>query len=117
MVDGILMLCGHDSKNMVAGSCIACNPSTDQQLEERAQAIKKRDETFGPRKKWMGSTPEKCEMCHGPFTDRVFYDTHLPYQPSRWGLFCYNCFTALGCKVGTSLGQKYDLITWEKLEG
>lgn len=66
-------------------------------------------------KKWIGSTPDNCNLCHRKF-EAVFYDASIPSIGS-WGLLCHNCFTSCGCKLGTGCGQKYDLATLEKIGG
>ena len=66
------------------------------------------------KKKWMGSKPEKCDICFEPFED-VFIDGKTYMGP--WGLLCRTCHSTHGCGLGTGRGQKYDLETLEKLEG
>ncbi len=121
----LVLKCGHprdsevEIKNPEGEStffCKHCNPETyELLLIKREEEIKKKVEmeeiTF-----WAGATPIACDICKGPFTDKVFFDTHLPHQ-TRWGLFCYSCFASLGCEIGAGKGQRYDLETKRKLEG
>jgi len=67
-----------------------------------------------PKKYWMGSTPDKCDICHTPLTT-VFIDgrTRLGY----WAIMCPTCHRHHGSGLGTGCGQKYDYSTLEKLEG
>ena len=65
-------------------------------------------------KKWMGSTPTNCDLCHGKF-GKVFYDAYVPGY--SWGNICHGCFNTHGCKLGTGAGQKYSTETLEKLGG
>jgi len=66
------------------------------------------------KKKWLGSAPTDCDLCHKPFVD-VFFDAKTRFGP--WGLICSKCFLTEGVGLGTGLGQKYDLFTLEKIEG
>ncbi len=65
-------------------------------------------------KKWLGSTPEKCDICNSTFGE-FFYDCYVPGR--AWGLLCSRCFTAHGCKVGPGTGQMYNTKTKEKVGG
>jgi hypothetical protein len=51
---------------------------------------------------WSGSVT-CCDNCQSKF-GTVMYDAKT-YR--GWGNLCHNCFTNLGCKLGTGLGQKY----------
>jgi hypothetical protein len=49
--------------------------------------------------------PEACDDCRRPIM-QVFYDAKTP---RGWGNFCPGCFVDNGCKLGTGLGQRYQL--------
>ena len=66
-------------------------------------------------KKWEGSPPIICQACGSKFGS-VFYDAYLR-SVGRWGLFCHQCFTSGGGRLGPGCGQKYSTATKEKLEG
>jgi hypothetical protein len=66
------------------------------------------------KKKWMGSTPQRCDVCLLPFK-WWFIDGKLSIGP--WGLICVSCHATHGCGLGTGRGQKYNLKTLEKVEG
>lgn len=55
-------------------------------------------------KKWMGSKPTKCNICHKPISD-VMYDAKTRMGP--WGILDQDCFDTYGVGLGTGLGQKY----------
>ncbi len=116
----LVLPCGHAKSDSFELNeqifCQICHaPIFERLIQYREEEIKKKV-AKGEDIYWKGSNPEKCDLCSGPFTDKVFYDTHLPHQ-TRWGLFCYSCFTAMRCSTGTGMGQKYDLETKRKLEG
>jgi hypothetical protein len=67
-----------------------------------------------PIKKWSGSNPINCDICHQPFAE-VFIDSRTVY--GRWGLLCKTCHSKYGTGLGTGRGQKYDLKTMIKIEG
>lgn len=65
---------------------------------------------------WYGDITV-CDYCRGPFRGDVMYDASLGIA---WGNVCQRCFDALGCKLGTGFGQKYELQTngkWKKTKG
>ena len=64
--------------------------------------------------KWIGSKPEKCELCEKPF-EKFFYDARTKW--GQWGLLCLRCVERDGVGLGLGKGQKYDLATLEKVEG
>lgn len=71
--------------------------------------------------KWQG-TPVKhldCQLCSQMISSEsvtVFYDVHVPAYDT-WCITCHPCFKSYGCKLGTGLGQKYDVKTLEKIDG
>lgn len=65
-------------------------------------------------KKWLGTPPEKCDLCHKPLTQQ-FVDGATVYGP--WGILCAVCHKRYGRGLGTGRGQRYDLKTLEKIEG
>ena len=66
------------------------------------------------KKKWMGSKPEKCDLCGKKF-EEIFIDGKTEMGP--WGLLCGVCHYMYGVGLGTGRGQKYDLKTLEKIDG
>ena len=64
-------------------------------------------------KKWLGIVTN-CDICHTPFTD-VFIDGRTITGP--WALMCPSCHEKHGVGIGAGIGQKYDAITKEKMEG
>jgi hypothetical protein len=69
-----------------------------------------------PKKKWNGSPPDKCDLCHQPMGEH-FYDASIPRARGSWGKICSTCFHDNGCRLGEGCGQKYDTITLEKVDG
>jgi hypothetical protein len=68
-----------------------------------------------PRKKmWMGVAPQICELCGNPLSQQ-FIDGRT--KDGRWGILCAVCHSRAGCGLGTGKGQRYDLVTLEKIEG
>jgi hypothetical protein len=65
-------------------------------------------------KKWMGPAPTKCDLCHRPLKNQ-FVDGRTQMGP--WGLMCLGCHHKHGLGYGTGRGQRYDLVTLEKLDG
>ena len=67
------------------------------------------------KKKWHGTRLSNCNNCNRPLIlMQSFYDAA---SDRGWGLFCHQCFTSLGLKLGVGLGQKYDSKTLEKVAG
>lgn len=68
--------------------------------------------------KWRGQA-EVCELCREmicPHTDDCwFVDGKTILGP--WAVMCARCFGLLGVGLGVGLGQKYDSLTLEKIEG
>lgn len=50
--------------------------------------------------------PDHCDDCERPIM-QVFYDART--ASGQWGNFCPGCFIDNGCKLGTGLGQRYQL--------
>ena len=72
--------------------------------------------TIEKKKKWMGSPPDRCDLCREPM-GAVFYDASVPRCGGSWGMVCSICFTDNACTLGLGYGQKYDTATLEKLGG
>lgn len=66
------------------------------------------------RKKWMGSKPETCELCKKPLK-QSFVDGRTLF--GYWALMCNLCHRNVGCGLGVGNGQRYDLLTLEKVGG
>ena len=65
-------------------------------------------------KKWMGKTPEKCDLCEQQL-DRWFVDSRT--IRGYWALMCMGCFKEWGIGLGLGKGQMYNLETLSKVEG
>jgi hypothetical protein len=65
-------------------------------------------------KKWMGSKPETCELCKQPLKQQ-FVDGRTAW--GFWAIMCASCHDKVGCRLGTGCGQRYDLLTLEKVGG
>jgi hypothetical protein len=69
------------------------------------------------RKHWIGTPPEKCELCGRPIVD-TFVDGKTVYGP--WSNMCLPCHNQYGIGLGTGHGQKYQKQndgTWLKVGG
>ena len=66
------------------------------------------------KKKWMGSKPVNCQLCNKPFQD-TFVDGRTEY--GMWALMCVDCHDKRGRGLGMGRGQKYDLISLDKIGG
>jgi hypothetical protein len=67
---------------------------------------------------WLGSGPGHCELCKRKIGD-VFVDGRVE-TVGKWALLCPSCHTALGCGLGTGLGQQYERVgesRWLKTAG
>lgn len=68
------------------------------------------------KRKWMGSTPVRCDLCSRELKDgKFFYDFRM--QTGPWALGCEPCFKMYGVGLGLGRGQKYSMATLEKVEG
>lgn len=67
-------------------------------------------------KKWLGSAPEKCDLCGAKITE-TFIDGRTVMGP--WAKMCNNCHTMFGVGLGTGFGQRYKKngTDWIKTEG
>lgn len=67
-------------------------------------------------KKWIGTKPERCQVCGDAFRD-MFFDARVGgHRGTGWALICGDCFNAYQCLLGTGLGQAYNLETLERIE-
>lgn len=66
---------------------------------------------------WMGEIPARCDICKRGFPGDVFYDASIPTMRGIWGCICQWCFNEHKCQTGTGCGQKYNVLTGEKLAG
>jgi hypothetical protein len=107
--------------------CAKCLDDTANRLREKegltpmtigavfaSRAEQRRSEMQRKPKKWMGSKPTTCDLCHKPLVDQ-FIDGRTAWGP--WGIMCRSCHFAQGTGLGTGRGQLYDLKTLEKLDG
>ena len=65
---------------------------------------------------WLGPVPPACQLCGGAFRGTM-YDANL--RGVGWGNFCHPCFGEHSGRLGTGLGQRYELKAgkWEKTSG
>ena len=59
-----------------------------------------------PRRYWMGSKPEKCDLCQGSLKSE-FVDGATRRGP--WAIMCPRCHKMFGFGLGSGLGQQYTL--------
>ncbi len=55
-------------------------------------------------KKWMGSSPDNCQLCGKPLTTE-FVDGKTSMGP--WAMMCIECHNESGYGLGVGVGQKY----------
>lgn len=68
-------------------------------------------------RKWMGTPPAICDICQQKI-HKIFIDGKTNFGP--WGNMCPTCHKKHGGKLGTGLGQKYELQedgSWAKTAG
>jgi hypothetical protein len=73
-----------------------------------------------PKTPWAGRMPDKCDICQKPLSvcsagSQTFVDGATVLGP--WGNMGEGCFASYGVGIGTGKGQRYSLVTGEKLEG
>jgi hypothetical protein len=68
-------------------------------------------------KQWL-SDYEFCDICAHPIkgVEEYFVDGKTK-MGGVWGLMCPACYVKYGCGIGWGIGQKYNGITGELLEG
>jgi hypothetical protein len=78
-----------------------------------------------PVKKWMGSTPDTCNIC-GVKLEYAFVDGRVAQvdldgciTAYGWAMVCPECHERHGLGLGTGKGQMYGKVEndWIKLEG
>lgn len=57
------------------------------------------------KKKWMGKTPELCQLCDEVIKGK-FADFRVP--GASWAIACPTCHASYGGGVGTGIGQVYE---------
>jgi hypothetical protein len=62
-------------------------------------------------KRWLGSTPCRCQMCDSMITTE-FFDCYVP-RARCWGVICPACFELFRCRLGKGKGQRYVLVGTE----
>ena len=67
-------------------------------------------------KQWIGTPPEKCELCESLIED-AFVDGKTQF--GYWAYMCPICHNTYGRGLGTGFGQKYQKTPqgWIKLDG
>jgi hypothetical protein len=55
-------------------------------------------------KKWKGSFPEKCDICHQEIIDSFIYGRT---KMGIWGIMCPTCHNKVGVGLGIGKGQSY----------
>jgi len=63
---------------------------------------------------WRGGKPEKCDLCSRELVG-WFVDGKTRMGP--WAVIGKCCFKEFGVGLGTGRGQRYSLLTLEKVEG
>ena len=67
------------------------------------------------KKKWYGTIGD-CDGCKTDLNDgHFFFDAKTTF--GSWGLLCESCFKKYGVGLGSGLGQKYDTVSMEKVNG
>ena len=70
-------------------------------------------------KKWQGKA-DVCNICGDSlsrFPDKQWFVDGRMDNRTTWALMCPECFEAYGAGLGEGLGQKYHIITKEKIAG
>ena len=63
---------------------------------------------------WYGPEPHKCQLNGCTIKDH-FVDGKTRFGP--WAVMCMTCWRDQGFKLGPGFGQKFDVLTLEKVEG
>lgn len=66
------------------------------------------------KKRWQGQPPTHCDLC-GRKLSQQFIDGMT--QMGSWAIMDPGCHHYKGVGLGTGIGQRYDFVTLEKLEG
>ena len=91
-------------------------PEPAQTLETHTSRFVERRETMS-KKRWQSTPPTHCQVCEEALVG-VFIDGVISSGLRRpWAITCELCHQLHGYGLGAALGQKYDLVTLEKLEG
>ena len=92
-----------------------CYSSVSSGRPHRMDAHNEEGQMTNPkRKKWYGTPPEKCQVCGEPLRG-LFVDGKTLAGP--WARMCILCWHSQGGRIGTGLGQMYDLNTLECIAG
>lgn len=62
----------------------------------------------------QGAVDQGCQVCGGHF-DEFVIDGRTLQGP--WAYMCQTCHHQIGVGLGLGRGQKYDIVTLEKVEG
>ncbi len=82
-------------------------------LNKEENMKNKKPGSKGKANSWSGDTPESCDICEGPMSDR-FVDGKTSSGP--WALMCVLCHARHGVGLGAGKGHKYDAATGALLE-
>lgn len=95
------------------------NLSSDDAVQCIVESYGSTGDRFGPQmeaEKWIGSLPEKCDLCGVKIKSQKFWvDGRTRMGP--WANMCPRCFGQYGVGLGTGAGQKYDAKTGKKIGG
>ena len=70
-----------------------------------------------PKKYWLGSIPDKCDICGSKLTHKMI-DGRT--SSGQWGLLDLKCHASHGVGLGTGKGQLYEKQAdgqWLKIQG
>lgn len=88
--------------------------SSRSDTPQAARRSGSQQDTTPAAQKWIGTRPERCQICHDPLRSS-FVDGKTKWGP--WALMCGTCHRSFGCGLGLGKGQIYDLETLFEVEG
>ncbi len=70
------------------------------------------------KRHWVGDQPEKCDLCEKKMTEQgaTWVDGRIAGR-STWANMCERCHSQYGAGIGLGLGQRYNVIDGNKVEG
>lgn len=69
---------------------------------------------------WVGGIGKDCQLCDKPYGPLMFDCSLAPIGSTQWANVCYACFQENHLRIGTGLGQKYEMQMdgrWLKVGG